>query len=313
MKKILLPPFFIMLAAGLWAIDALFRTQLTFTIPPASIVFFEHFLGFLILSPVFFRNIDKIKSLTKLEWLNVIAMTVVSSTLGTILFTEALARSFVAQDYVTPILLLKFQPIFVIGLSALFLKEKITIRFIALAILALIGSYMISFGTEAISISLQGKELVFLLAIGAAFCWGIGTILSKNALKKLDFPEATALRFLLAIPVALIFAFGLRQTHNFFSLNFDQLWRFVIIASITGGVGSLILYYRGLKYTEAKVSSIAELMFPIVSIIIAITTLNPYGAPQTLSMANIFGIIILLVSILLVSFDRQVVPANKKL
>lgn len=298
-------PVFIMLAASLWAIDALFRTQLTFTIPPASIVFFEHLLGFLILSPLFFRNLQKIKKLTTKDWINFLAMTIVSSTLGTILFTEALGRSFAQNDFVSPILLQKMQPIFVIGLSAIFLKEKVTWRFLGLALMAFIGSYMISFGTSTVHVGLQGKELVYLLALGASLCWGIGTILSKNALKKLNFPEATSLRFLLAIPVAYIFAVVLGQTYNFAQLQWEQIWRFIVIAAVTGGAGALIIYYRGLKYTEAKISTIAELMFPIVSIIIAITALNPYGAPQKLSLANIFGIAILLISILLVSFDRQ--------
>jgi len=52
--------------------------------------------------------------------------------------------------------------------------------------------------------------------------------------------------------------------------------------------------------------TIAELTFPIVSIIIAVTALNPYGEPQQLSLANKFGIILLLISILIISFDYHI-------
>jgi hypothetical protein len=40
-----------------------------------------------------------------------------------------------------------------------------------------------------------------------------------------------------------------------------------------------------------------------VSILIAITSLNPYGEPQVLTLANVFGIIILIASILIITFD----------
>lgn len=298
-------PYLIMVAASLWAVDALFRTHLTATIPSSSIVFLEHLIGFLILSPIFFQNWKAIKKLSKGEWINFIVLTIVSSVLGGILFTQALAKSFAEFDFVTPILLQKLQPVFVILLSAMFLKEKITGKFIALAITALVGSYLMTFGAQMVTLTLQGKELVYLLALGAAFCWGSGTILSKRALKTLNFPAATSVRFLLAVPIAFIFSLLFHQTYNFAQIGFDQLWRFLVIASVTGGAGAIFLYYKGLQNTEAKVSTFAELMLPIVSLLIALTSLNPYGEPQKLTIANAVGIIVLIISIIVISLDNN--------
>lgn len=297
-------PIFIMFAASLWAIDAIFRTQLTFSIPPASIVMIEHAIGFLFLSPFLFKNISSIRALKLKEWLMLLAMTVVSSVLGTLLFTEALARSFAQFDFVTPILLQKLQPVFVIILSALFLKERLTPRFIMLAFFALFGSYLISFGFQPVQLQFVGKELVFMLAIGAAASWGAGTILSKYALKKLSFPALSALRFLLAVPVAYLFSLFLNQTYNLMSLQPDHIWRFIVIAGVTGGAFAIFIYYKGLKMTQAKISTMAELSFPIVSILIAVTPLNPYGEPQQITVANTLGIIILLWSIVMISFGE---------
>jgi drug/metabolite transporter (DMT)-like permease len=298
-------PIFIMLAASLWAVDAIFRTYLTYTIPPASIVMFEHLLGFIILSPFLFKYMLHIRKLKLKDWLNLIALTVVSSVLGTILFTEALARSFAEFDFVTPILLQKLQPVFVIIMSALFLKERITKRFVLWAAAAVIGSYLMTFGIAAVKLQLAGKELVYLLALGAAFCWGSGTILSKRALDVLPFPAATALRFLLAVPIAFIFAQFLGQTYNFSQLDASHLWRFVVIASLTGGAFAIYLYYKGLQHTEAKISTFAELMLPIVSIFVAITPLNPYGQPQTLTVWNIMGILVLVGAIIEISRNNM--------
>ena len=295
-------PFLIMLAAGLWALDALLRTTLTKTIPAASIVFFEHLVGFIILSPLFWRARHKFATLTRGDWMQLILLTVVSSVAGTLLFTQALSISFASFDFATPILLQKLQPLFVIILAALFLKERLTFRFAALVPLALIGSYMISFGTLPVSLQWTSKELVYVLALGAALAWGAGTILSKKILQKLSFAEATSMRFLLAIPVSYIAMLLFHQTYSFGNVGGGNWLRFVIIA-FTTGAGAVLIYYRGLQTTEAKVATIAELVFPVVTILIAITSLNPYGSPQQLSLANIFGIIILLISVLVISFD----------
>jgi len=295
-------PFLIMIAASLWALDGLLRTNLSGAIPSAWIVMIEHAVGFVILLPLFWRAREKFKTLTGRDWLVLIALTIVSSVAGTILFTEALARSFATYDYATPLLLLKLQPIFVILLAVIFLKEKLTAKFVALVPVALFGSYLISFGWHAIPLTFTNKEIVVLLSLGATFAWGAGTILSKTILKKLSFSEATSMRFLLAIPVAYIAAQILGQSYSFAHLTGGQFWRFVIIGFTTGAAGVLI-YYRGLQKTEAKVSTIAELIFPIISILIAITPLNPYGEAQVLSMANVAGIVILLASVLIISID----------
>lgn len=303
-------PVFVMMAGILWALDALLRTELSRTIPAAGIVMVEHIIGFLLLSPLFFRSIKKLRTLNTREWIVAILLTLTSSVGGTIMFTQALQNSFAVYDFSTPILLQKLQPLFVVLFSRLILQEKLTWRFLSLVPLALIGSYMISFGTEGIQLQLAGKELIYLLSIGAAVCWGLGTIMSKYLLKKLSFAEATSLRFLLAIPISFIVMLTIGQDYNPLDLRISELWRFVLIG-FTTGAGAVLIYYHGLKRTAARVATFAELTFPITSILIAITYLNPYGEPDTIELANIFGIVILLVSILAISFDREQIENTK--
>lgn len=302
-------PVLIMFAASLWALDALIRTGLTTSIPSASIVTIEHVFGFILLLPIFIKSISVYAKLKTYDWLIALTLAAVSGVGGTVLFTQALGFSFATGDFVTPVLLQKTQPLFVTLLAALFLKERLTLRFLALIPLALIGSYMVSFGVAQVQLQLSGKELIVLLSLGASFAWGSGTILSKTLLKKLSFSQATSLRFLLTIPIAFGVSVLLHQALNPLLLTLDNVWRFILIAFVTGA-GAILIYYRGLKETEAKVSTFAELSFPIVSILIAVTPLNPYGAPQTLTLPNIFGIVILLVSIILISFEN--LPAGRQ-
>lgn len=299
-KKSIEGPFTVMLAASLWALDALIRTPLTKTIPSASIVFYEHVIGLLVLSPLFIRSVPILRSLSFKTWAHVALLSLVSSVGGTILFTQALSASFATGDFITPLLLQKLQPLLVIVLARIILKEKLHKQFFVWAPIALIGSYLMSFGLTVPHISLTNKELVVLLSLGAAACWGSGTIISKLLLTKFSPRDATFLRFLAAIPLSFGIAITLRQYAAPSALSPLDLLRFVAI-SVTTGAAALLLYYQGLAKTRAHIATIAELMFPLVSVLIGITALNPYGAPQTLSVPQIVGIILLVGSALRIS------------
>lgn len=293
-------PFAIMLASSLWAVDALIRTPLTRTIPSASIVFYEHLIGLLILSPLFVRSLPLLRNISSKTWMHVFLLSLVSSVGGTILFTQALAVSFASGDFITPLLLQKFQPVLVIVLAALFLKEKLHKEFLLWVPAALIGSYFISFGLTMPKLQLAGKELVVLLSLGAAVSWGTGTIISKLLLFRFSARDATFLRFLAAIPLSLGAAVVLRQYTPPTALSASEIIRFIAI-SVTTGAAALLLYYHGLTKTHAHIATISELMFPFVSVLIGVTMLNPYGAPQTLSAAQIIGIVLLVGSVLRIS------------
>ena len=300
-----------MIAAALWAVDALLRGTLIQTMPAGMVVFYEHLLAFLLLIPLFIRYLPKYKTLRARDWIILLLLTIVSSALGTFLFTQALAKSFALYDFATPVLLLKLQPIFVIFFAAVFLHERLTLKYLFWVPVALVGSYLVSFGAQEVSLVWSDRWTVVALSIGAAVAWGLGTILSKKALHKLSFKEATVIRYALAVPVTLVFSLYLyRHTYSPAALELSQIVRLLIIALSTGAV-SIFIYYRGLQQTEAKVSTIAELTYPVVSVLIAITALNPYGAPQKLTTGNVVGIILLLVAIVMISFAQHVYPRSQ--
>ncbi len=285
----------IMIAASLWAIDALIRTPLTQSLSPISIVFWEHVIGLFVLSPFLASNIRKFFSLKARDWSWFFLLALVSSVGGTVLFTQALSTSFASGDFITPLLLQKLQPLIVITLSWLLLKERITQNFLVSAAIALLGGYLMSFGLLIPQFNLAGKELVVLLSLGAATCWAVGTIVSKTVLKKYTVMESTIIRFVLAIPLAFLVGNILSQPVSGIGSTVE-LGRFFLIA-LTTGAAALGIYYVGLKRTPAHVATIAELMFPLVSILIGITSLNPYGAPQTLTLPQIIGIALLLIGV----------------
>ena len=104
-------PVFIFMAAILWALDGILRRFL-FDLPPITIVFLEHLIGLIIISPFFFRTWKK-ESLSKKEWGVIGLVAFLSGVLGTLFFTTALLKVNFIQFSVV-LLLQKLQPIFAI-------------------------------------------------------------------------------------------------------------------------------------------------------------------------------------------------------
>lgn len=269
-------PLFILIAALLWAFDGVLRRSL-FDLPPATIVFYEHLIGSIILIPLVFPQLKKLKLKPK-TWSAIIWVSFFSGVVGTLLFTSALLKvNFIPFSVV--FLLQKLQPIFAVFTAHFLLKEKLESGYLKWAALALIAAYFVTFPAGQVNLTDNPQTaLAALLALGAAFAWGSSTAFSKIGLNKLPHLTMTGLRFLIATPIALGFVFLLQQQSSLSTLNTSHLTRLVIIALSTGMV-ALAIYYKGLQKTPAKVATIVELAFPLTAVFIDIflyqTTLAP--------------------------------------
>jgi len=269
-------PLLIIIAASMWAFDGIIRRSL-FTLPSITIVFYEHLFGAVILLPYFIRTFNK-EGLTRKEFFLLLFISMFSGILGTLWFTTALLKtSFISFSVVY--LIQKLQPIFAISAAAIVLKEKITKSYIKWAVLALIAAYFVTFKNGYINFATgTGTIIAALYALGAAFAWGSSTAFSKLALIKRPSMYITSLRFLLTaiLGLGMVFVFG--QSKSLASPTFSQLSRFLLIAVSTGMV-SVAIYYRGLKKVQANVSTILELVYPLLAVFIDATLYKSFLAP----------------------------------
>lgn len=79
----------------------------------------------------------------------------------------------------------------------------------------------------------------------------------------------TALRFLFTTLIAIIFLYAFGASKSLNEITSQQTLKLFIIALSTGMM-ALWIYYLGLKKTQVKVSTIIELIFPVVAIVIDI-------------------------------------------
>jgi len=266
-KSLFSGPVLIIIAAILWGIDGITRRALG-GLQPITIVFFEHLIGLIILLPFVWKGIFK-KPITRRDFWTMAFVSLFSSVLGTLWFTTALLRtSFISFSVV--FLLQKLQPIFAISTAAIFLKERPSRNYWIWAVVSVVAAYFVTFPGGVVNFATgAGTVVAALFAVGAAFAWGSSTAFSKMVLANRPANETTALRFLMGTVIAGVLAFFMGAGSTLIVLTGKQLLFFVIIALTSGMVG-LYLYYKGLRTTSVHVSTILELVYPLIAVVIGI-------------------------------------------
>lgn len=262
-----LAPFFVVLAASLWAVDGIALRPSLFSLPVALVVFVESSIVAILLSPFLAKYLKDLKSLRTKDWAAFFVVALLGGAIGTMAITKALFYvNFVNLSIV--ILIQKLQPVFAVTLAALFLKEKPSKEFFLWAALAIIGAYFMTFGLRMPNIATGDKTAIAAgFALIAAVSFASSTVFSKRALRNVSFQMGTYLRFVITSIIMLIFVLTLGQTNSLSDITTNQIWIFLLIAFTTGGA-AIFLYYYGLKNISASVAAICELAFPLVAVLL---------------------------------------------
>ncbi len=302
----------VFLSSLLWATDNPFRAPLYsggLSVP--FVGFLEHLLNGIASLPALFKYRLAFKNLSAKHLCGLFYIGAGASALASLWFFYGAAA--MNYNFTVAALLQKFQPLFAIILAAIFLKEKIGPKFWLLAVPALLGGYLVSFGNalpmslwqSAGHVSIKGPGL----AILAALFWAGGTVVGRSMLSDLNFQFVTGMRFIFGFLFLLAyvpFAGGMQ-----FFLMTGFFWRNVVIISLVSGFFALLLYYYGLRSTKASVATLMELGYPL-----ALTIVNWKFLGITLNPWQIAGAIILLASATALvftggNFNEPVLAAEK--
>ena len=295
MKKNL-PALAVISAAILWSLDGYIRQNL-FSLPSFLIISLEHAIGAIIFFPLLIKGLNEIYSLNQRGWISVFWISICGGVLGTFFYTKAL--SYVEYiDLSVVVLLQKFQPIFAIALAAVILKEKITKRFFMLAVAAIIGGYLITFGNNPIENWNDKTIIASLLALLAAFSWGSSTVLGKHALNQISFMTITSLRLTITAAITLFIIISNSQYELIPEMTFGN-WLYIILIVISTGSIALFIYYYGLNHLPASHVTIYELFWPLSAV-----TIDWFIYERVMTAYQFIGAIILLTSIILLSNEN---------
>ena len=232
MQSIFSGPLLIFIAAVLWGVDGVLRRTL-YDLPPITIVFYEHLIGLIILTPFLFHLMRK-ETLAPREWGAIGLVSLLSGVLGTLFFTTALLKiQFIAFSVV--FLVQKLQPIFTIATAALVLKERVSPAYFGWGALALIAGYFVTFPGGVVNFGEGGAYVAAALyALLAAVAWGSSTAFSRYTLLGHSNTLITGLRFLITAPLALLFLFFMNAGASLTAVTVPQLLTLVVIALTTG-------------------------------------------------------------------------------
>lgn len=268
-------PGLIAIAAVLWSLDGVLRGNLR-VIPAASLVAIEHLLGLILLIPFIGKAVRDFQAASTSARLSLVVTAIISGALGTIFYTAAIALVFERNvPFSVVVLMQQLQPIFAIGLAYLVLGERPSKRFLVAAGFALFGAYLINFPGFVPDLATESgvaAALVGALALIAALSWGAGTVFSKSALKEIHWRSAATVRFAVTFVAAGAIAIALpSQRLDPSVIGLAELGQLLVIV-FSAGLVALLIYYRGLSETPARVSTIAELAWPVSAL--AIDTLR---------------------------------------
>ena len=297
MKKYL-PALAVISAAILWSFDGVLRQNL-YALPSFLIVALEHLIGAIIFFPLLLKGWKEVSTLQQRGWISVLWISVCGGILGTFFYTKAL--SYVNYiDLSVVVLLQKFQPIFAIALAAIVLKEKITIRFLVLAVAAIVGGYFVTFGNQPLNEWSDKTMIAALLSLLAAFSWGSSTVLGKHALNRLSFETVTSLRLTVTGAIMLFILISTGQAETISQVNIEN-WKYIFIIVLSTGSLALFIYYYGLNHLPASHVTLYELFWPLSAV-----TMDWYLYGRVMSLVQWLGAALLLGAILLLSYKNKI-------
>jgi drug/metabolite transporter (DMT)-like permease len=258
----------IIIAAILWSLDWILIRPQFYNFSPISIVFLEHLLWAIVLSPFLILWFKKIKTMKKKDFISLFWVCLFGSLIWSLAITEAFFSAYRWSVTISTIIVLqKLQPMFALFLASFILKEKLSKRFYFWATISIISVYFIAFWDLWMDIfNVNLFKLPAFYAIIAAFGFGSSTVFWKSLVDDLWFQLTTSLRFaltsLLAFIVFLVF-WNFIDYQNFTIIHWELMW----IIVFTTWAWALFLYYFGLKKIPASAATIFELAWPLSAIL----------------------------------------------
>jgi len=291
-----------MLAALLWSLDGVFIRPKFYELPAGLVVFLEHALGFIVLSPFIFLGWSKIKLLKSKEWLAIGWVCFFGGALGTIMITKAFFAA-VGGDvtFATVVLLQKLQPVFALILARIILGEKLKRSFYGWATAAVVAAYFLAFGKTGLALGQINlwHHAAFYAAL-AAFAFGSSTVFGKRIVNHLDFKSTAALRFGITGLIMLAYIMLTGEIFRISSVG-GIYWRYLAIIVFTSGAVAMFIYYFGLKRVTASASTILELFWPLSAVILDyILNKNVLSTVQIIS-----GLVLLFAIVKILSRERK--------
>jgi drug/metabolite transporter (DMT)-like permease len=281
---------YIALAIGVTAVSTSAVLVKLTTAPSAVVAFYRLFFSALLILPYFlFRNLPELKAFSKKDWL-------FSSVAGVllavhfILWFESLHFTSVASSTV----LVTLQPLFSFIGTYFFFKENISFQAIISAVIAIIGSVIISWGDFHVSgMALFGD----FLALAACAMVTAYLMVGQEVRKTHSLNAYTFIVYSFSAITLLIYCISMQYP----LMNYPtQDWVYFLLLAIVPTLFGHSLFNWSLKWISTNVISVSILFEPVGAVILAYILLG-----ETVMISQVIGGIIIVFGIIIFAFEKQ--------
>lgn len=184
-------------------------------------------------------------------------------------------------------ILLYTAPFFVMGMSAILFKEKITLKKLLALSLAFLGCVLVSGGFQAKDSLTAGG---ILWGLGSGFGYALYSVFATFALKKYDTLTVITYTFLVASVGATFLCEPIQMTATL-TENLSCLWILICYGILTGAA-AYYCYTKGLEKTPPARASVLATVEPVVA------SLCGFLLGEPLTIFGTMGIILVIISVL---------------
>lgn len=289
----------ISLAAIMWGIDGVLLTPNLFNLDVPFVVMMLHLLPFTFMAIFLYKQFGKLRTFTRSQFILLIFIALLGGCVGTQAIVKALFL--VNFKHLTAVVMIqKLQPIFAILLATIFLKEKLSNRFLLWASLAIVSGYFMTFGFALPDFETGSNTiLASMFALLAAFAFGSNTVLGKKATETMDFKTATFYRYMFTSIIMIVWVAIVGDFNDFRNITAIN-WTMFALIGLTTGSGAVLLFYYGIKRVPAVVSTICELLFPITALL-----LDYFVHDVHLSVVQIIAVCVMVFSIIMINLKKS--------
>lgn len=287
-------PLLIILAGCLWGTMGLFVRHLNaLGLSSMEIVEVRSILAVLILFPC---TALKRLALLKLHSRNLWALAG-SGVLSIVFFNYCYFTTIARLNLSAAAILLYTSPIFVMLMSLIFFREKLTVRKILALLLAFSGCCLVS-GIAASATAI--RPLSILLGLGSGFGYALYSIFSRVSLNQgLSSITITDYTFLFAALGGAFFTdFG--KIASALSQHGLPLLGFLVLYCIVTTVLPYLLYTAGLSYVENGPASVMATVEPVVATLLGLLVFS-----EVPTLSGFFGMMLVLAALVLLSLGDQ--------
>ena len=292
MKK--LPALYIILAGCLWGTMGLFVRRLNaMGLGSIEIVVMRCIVATIILFPV---TMVKDRKLLVIKKKNILPL--VASGWASILFFNYCYFSTISlMNLSAAAILLYTSPIFVMLLSLVFFKEKLTVRKILALLLAFGGCCLVSgIATSDTAITLQG----LLLGLGSGLGYALYSIFSRVSLNQgLSSITITDYTFLFSA-IGGVFLADLGAIGKVYGEYGLEFLGFAIFYTVVTTVLPYLLYTKGLSEVENGPASVMAAIEPVVATVLGFLVFS-----ERLTVSAVLGILLVLLALILLNLSPK--------